>query len=67
MEVELGYDPEQANMDDSAYDKLEKRYEDGLSALVAALPDTGSTRKGFYSLPTRSDVAGVFSTSELLP
>jgi hypothetical protein len=67
MGVELSYFPEQANSEDAVYDQLKDLYESGLDALIDALPDTSSTHKGFYSLHTRSDVAGVFPTSELLP
>jgi hypothetical protein len=67
MTVELSYRPEETNSEDSIYDKLKELYEEGLASLVASLPDTSSTGKGFYSLRTRSDVAGIFSTAELLP
>jgi hypothetical protein len=67
MGVELGYFPEQANQEDSAYKELKELYDSELADLLTALPDSSSTRKGFYSLRTRSDVAGVFPTSELLP
>ncbi len=67
MTVELSYRPEQADPDDSIYDKLKELYEEGLAALTAALPDSASSGKGFYSLRTRSDVPGAFSTAELLP
>jgi hypothetical protein len=67
MGVEIGYFPEQTNTEDSAYDKLKELYDEGLARLIASLPDSSSTGKGFYSLRTRSDVAGVFSTAELLP
>jgi hypothetical protein len=67
MGVEIGYFPEQTNVDESAYDKLKELYDEGLPALISSLPDSSSSKKGFYSLRTRSDVAGVFSTSELLP
>jgi hypothetical protein len=67
MGVEIGFFPEQTNLDESAYDKLKELYDEGLPSLIASLPDSSSTGKGFYSLRTRSDVAGAFPTSELLP
>lgn len=67
MAVELSYFPEQTSGEQSAFDNLEKLYETGIASLIQALPDTSSTKKGFYSLRTRSEVSGVFPTSELLP
>lgn len=67
MGAELEYRPEQTNPEDSIYDKLEDRFEKGMSALVDALPDTSATSKGFYSLRTRSEISGVFPTDVLLP
>lgn len=67
MGVELSYLPEQTNPEDSVYDKLKELYEEGLASLIAALPDSSSSRKGFYSLRTRSEVPGVFPTDALLP
>jgi hypothetical protein len=67
MLVELSYRPGESDPEDSAYDRLLELYEKGLAALISALPDSNATRSGFYSLRTRSDVAGVFSTAELLP
>ncbi len=67
MGVEIGYFPEQTNLDESAYDKLKELYDEGLPALISSLPDSNSSKKGFYSLRVRSDVAGAFPTSELLP
>jgi hypothetical protein len=68
MWVELSYFPEQADEDRSTvYKELKELYAEELGILIDALPDTDSTKKGFYSLRTRSDVSGVFPTSELLP
>ena len=69
MSVELSYFPEQTNADDSAFEHLRQLYESGLVALIDALPDTSATKKGMYSIRTRSDVAGagLLSTAELLP
>lgn len=67
MTVELAYYPEQANPDDSIYEKLKELYEDALSSLVAALPDTSSTRKGIYSLRMRPEFGTVYPTDALLP
>jgi hypothetical protein len=68
MTVELSYFPEQNDEDRSTiYKELKALYEEGLAFLINALPDTESTQKGFYSLRTRSEVSGVFPTSELLP
>lgn len=67
MTIELAYYPEQANPDDSIYEKLKELYEEALSSLIAALPDDGSTRKGFYSLRVRSDIGTLYPTDALLP
>lgn len=67
MGVELSYFPEQMNTDQSAYEQLRTLFETGIASLINALPDTSATRKGFYSVRTRSEVAGVFPTAELLP
>jgi hypothetical protein len=67
MGVELSFFPEQTNTEQSAYEHLVDLYEKGLASLIDALPDTASTKKGFYSIHTRSEVAGIFPTSELLP
>lgn len=67
MGVELSYIPEQTDPDYSVYEKLKDLYEQGLASLTESLPDSASTRKGFYSLRTLSDASNVFPTSELLP
>jgi hypothetical protein len=67
MGIEIGFFPNETNTDQSAYEHLERLFETGLASLIDSLPDTSSTKKGFYSLRTRSDVAGVFPTAELLP
>ena len=69
MAVEISYFPEQTNIDQSAYEHLKELFDAGLLALIDALPDTPATKKGVYSLRTRSDVAGagLLSTAELLP
>lgn len=67
MTIELAYYPEQANPDDSIYEKLKELYEEALASLIAALPDDGSTRKGFYSLRLRSDLGGLYPTDAVLP
>lgn len=68
MAVELSYFPEQADEDrTTVYKELERRYEEGLAFLVNALPDTAASKKGLYSIRTRSEVSGVFPTSGLLP
>lgn len=55
MEIELSYRPEESSVDESAYELFEKRFNDALKALIAALPDTSATQKGVYSIPIRSD------------
>jgi hypothetical protein len=68
MAVELSYFPEQNDEDRSTvYKELKALYEEGLAFLINALPDTAATQKGLYSLRTKSEVSGVFPTSELLP
>jgi hypothetical protein len=68
MMIELSYFPEQADEDaTTVYKELKSLYESELANLIEALPDTASTSKGIYSLRLRSDVSGVFPTSELLP
>lgn len=68
MMIELSYFPEQADEDaTTVYKELKALYEDELQSLIDSLPDTASTSKGIYSLRMRSDVSGVFPTSELLP
>jgi len=67
MSVEISYRPEQADERSSAYDELKSLYEESLASLQQALPDSSAVKKGLYSIPVRSDVWGVFPTSELLP
>lgn len=67
MSIEVSYRPEQSNERNSAYDELKGLYEENLAALQQALPDSSAERKGFYSIPTRSDIGGIFPTSGLLP
>jgi hypothetical protein len=68
MWVELSYFPEQSDEDrDTVYKELKELYAEELGNLIASLPDSTSTKKGIYSLRMRSDVSGVFPTSELLP
>lgn len=68
MWVELSYFPEQADEDRATvYKELKELYAEELGTLIEALPDSTSTKKGVYSLRLRSDVSGVFPTSELLP
>lgn len=67
MLIELGYFPEQANQDESAYKELKELFDEELPALIAALPDSSATRKGIYSLHTRSSIGAVLPTGEILP
>jgi hypothetical protein len=67
MLVELSFFPEQTNTDQSSYENLRQLFETGLATLTRSLPDSNSTSKGIYALRLRSDVTGVFPTSELLP
>jgi hypothetical protein len=68
MSIELSYFPEQADEDaTTVYKELKSLYESELANLLDMLPDTSATKKGFYSLRMRSEVSGVFPTSELLP
>jgi hypothetical protein len=67
MAVEMSYRPEQADERSSAYDELKALYDESLASLQQALPDSSADRKGFYSIPVRSDLWGLFPTSELLP
>lgn len=67
MLVELSYFPEQVNSGQSSYEDLRGLYEKGVASLVDALPDSNESKKGLYSIRTRSEVAGVFPTDVLLP
>lgn len=68
MAIELSYFPEQADEDrETIYKELKALYDEGLSFLISALPDTGSSAKGFYSLRVVSEVGDLFPTSELIP
>ncbi len=67
MSVELGYYPEQTNTDRSAFENLRQLYEDALEGLRGAIPDSDATRKGIYSIETRSAMLGAVEVGELLP
>lgn len=54
MTVELSHYPEQVAEGQSSYEQLSKLYETGVSALADAIRDGSPTRKGIFSIVTRS-------------
>ena len=67
--LESSYFQEQINSDQSAYEALLDRFREGIPRLENLMPDSNTTKKGMYSIPTRSDIAGagLLSAAEQLP
>jgi hypothetical protein len=57
MTIELSHYPEQVNNGTSSFDQLSTLYETGVQALADAVRDGSPTRKGFFSIVTRSSAA----------
>ena len=57
MTVELSHYPEQVNEGQSSFDQLQRLYDTGVQALADAIRDGSPTRKGFFSMVTRSAAA----------